>query len=113
MFQISLDLYQRDIIFFDNKEEFIKFAHDEEVFDEDLFEMTNLSEGRTVLTDKGYLMSFIKNTTNYGVVAHEIFHCIDIIFRQIWIELNDWSDEAYAYAIQYITDKFYNNINKT
>lgn len=45
-----------------------------------------------------------------GVVAHEIFHCIDFLFRRIEIRLSNKSDEAYAYAIGYLTEEFYKNI---
>jgi len=47
----------------------------------------------------------------HGVVAHEIFHVIEFLFRRIEIKLCNKSDEAYAYAIGYLTEKFYENMN--
>jgi len=48
-----------------------------------------------------------------GTIAHEIFHVVDMIFRHINISLTKDSDEAYAYLIGYITDKYYEAIANT
>lgn len=46
-----------------------------------------------------------------GVVAHEIFHAVEMIMRYLKMPLTTENDEAYAYLIGYITDEFYKHIN--
>lgn len=45
-----------------------------------------------------------------GVVAHEIFHAIMMIMNNLKMPLCFKNDEAYAYLIGYVTDKFYEKI---
>lgn len=44
---------------------------------------------------------------DFGLVQHEIFHCIEFILDSIGMKLTYSSDEAYAYLIQYLTEKIY------
>lgn len=45
-----------------------------------------------------------------GVVAHEIFHAVEMIMRYLKMPLSTENDEAYAYLIGYVTDEFYRNM---
>lgn len=64
-----------------------------------------LSSGQTIVR-----INHFENTPQmHGVLAHEIFHAIEFLFRRIEIVLCNKSDEAYAYAIGYLTEQFYKN----
>lgn len=43
----------------------------------------------------------------YGVLMHEIFHCVDLLMKTIGVKLTDDSNEAYAYLTGYITEQIY------
>lgn len=51
-----------------------------------------------------------KTRVEFGTLSHEIFHAVDMIFRTIGITLSEDSDEAYAYIIGYITEKFWEKL---
>lgn len=49
---------------------------------------------------------------DYGILAHEIFHAVDMVLRRMGITLSADSDEVYAYTIDYVTKEVYKAINK-
>lgn len=49
----------------------------------------------------------ISTPRSKGVLAHEIFHAVDMILRTMGFTLSRDSDEAYAYTIQYLTEQIY------
>ena len=51
------------------------------------------------------LIRFKDNIDNPGIVAHEAFHAIVYLFEKIGIEYSYESEEAYAYALEYLTNK--------
>ena len=51
------------------------------------------------------LIRFKDNIDNPGIVAHEAFHAIVYLFEKIGIEYAYESEEAYAYALEYLTNK--------
>jgi hypothetical protein len=56
-------------------------------------------------------MCFPQRASHYGVLVHEIFHCVDRALRDgSSIRLSDDSDEAYAYALQKITSTVLNKL---
>jgi hypothetical protein len=65
---------------------------------------------------QGFLVSF--NTDhpasyiNHGTIAHEVFHAAHGVLLSRGLELTDASDEAYAYLIDWMTDKVYELIKK-
>ncbi len=106
---VSLDIWDRDVIFFTwDYKKVIKFAKEEEFFDDELFDINpELSRGRTILTERWVVICWIKDKNDYWHVAHEIFHCVEFILDQVWIPCTRNSDEVYAYTIQYLTNCFY------
>lgn len=56
---------------------------------------STLRGGQTILR----LLCWHADPDDFGHLAHEIFHCVDMLFVKIGIELSRKSDEAYAYAI--------------
>lgn len=51
-----------------------------------------------------------KSVTDYGTLAHEIFHAVTFILTRIGMSLTNESDEAYAYLIGYLTKEIYKHI---
>lgn len=67
--------------------------------------------GRTVHLDGGQTMirmnGKVKTPEQFGTLAHEIFHAVDFIFTRLNMKLSRDSDEAFAYAIGYVTEQIY------
>lgn len=63
--------------------------------------------GRTVLLEGGgtvlRLKSFNGDPASMGTLAHEVFHAVTCLFDKIGICISQDSDEAAAYAIEYLT----------
>jgi len=58
--------------------------------------------GRTVMLEGGQTIIQLK-LYSQSVLAHEIFHSVCFLFDKIGISFSANSDEAYAYAIEYLT----------
>ncbi len=79
--------------------------------------INKLCSGRTIMFSTGQVLLWLKEkpTTVDGlaILSHEIFHCAFFILNRIGIEYSSESDEAYAYFIQHLTKKIYENIDIT
>ena len=66
---------------------------------------------RTLMLDTNQVILYLKekpkDINGYSLLAHEIFHCVDLVLRKVGISLSDDSDEIYAYCIQYLTKQIY------
>lgn len=62
--------------------------------------------GQTVIR----LKSMPSKPYEYGWLQHEIFHAVDFLFNRIGITLNESSNEAYAYMIEYLTKEVHKRI---
>lgn len=62
-----------------------------------------------VLNDTEDLMG---NTLDVGCIAHEAFHATKYIMDYVGMELNDASEEAYTYLLQWITNSSMEMIDK-
>lgn len=72
-------------------------------------------QGRTVMFSTNQtlirLLAIPKTPTEYGNLAHEIFHAVTFVMDRIGMTLKvEESDEAYAYLIDYLTKKIYERI---
>lgn len=58
------------------------------------------------------IIIWLSDAEDKGVVAHEFFHAT--LYKMYWtgMELHSETEEAFAYEIQYLTNQFYNQINK-
>lgn len=63
--------------------------------------------GRTTILLGGNTVLRTKNVPRRGsgVLAHEIFHAVELLMERIGMTLTEASDEAYAYLIQWLTDE--------
>lgn len=53
---------------------------------------------------------WLPNTKDTGVINHELLHASVDILNWAGIELNEETEEVYAYQLQYLTNQFYNHI---
>jgi hypothetical protein len=62
-------------------------------------------EGRPIII-------WLSDAEDKGVVAHEFFHAT--LYKMYWagMELHSETEEAFAYELQYLTNQFYNQVNK-
>lgn len=72
-------------------------------------------QGRAVLfsTNLSFLRlrKFPSTSYDHGVLAHEIFHVVTFLFDHIGMKLKiNSSDEAYAYAVGYLTEHIYEKL---
>lgn len=68
---------------------------------------SSTAAGATIVRFK----NFDKTAFGYGIVAHEIFHVVEMIFDRIGIKHHvKYSSEAYAYQIQYLIEQVYKEI---
>lgn len=47
---------------------------------------------------------------SHSTLAHEIFHAVDFIMRDIGMKLTEHSHEAYAYLVGYLTEQIYKRL---
>lgn len=90
---------------------------DELKTDPTIVEFAPTTLARTMMFTSGQMaMRFTQipsTSEELGAAAHEIFHCVEFLFRHINLPLTDSSSEAYAYMIGYITKKFYEKLYNT
>lgn len=68
---------------------------------------TDLSYDAVMFTHKNkYIMVFDKKYINYSVIAHEIVHTVNVIFKEHHLLLDVDNDEAQAYLTGWIMEKF-------
>jgi hypothetical protein len=58
------------------------------------------------------IIVWLSDAEDKGVVAHEFLHAT--LYKMYWagMELHSETEEAFAYELQYLTNQFYNQINK-
>ena len=60
---------------------------------------TSINGGTTIV--------WLPNTEDTSIVMHELLHATIDIMRRVGIPLNDDTEEAYTYELQYLTNQFY------
>lgn len=73
--------------------------------------------GRTVMLSGNRTVLQLKNITCpvkfHGIVNHEIFHAVEFLFDRIGIPHDpSTTSESYAYQIQHLTERFYEEYYK-
>lgn len=51
-----------------------------------------------------------KTCADYGSLAHEIFHAVDMVMLRVGMKLHPNSNEAYAYLTSYLTTEIYKKL---
>jgi len=118
IFKISYQVYPFDVLVCigSTMEEILKYLDSKYgiVLQEDDKVLLELNgEGKTLMLDSNQtilrLKKLNKTAESLGYLTHEVFHAVDMLFRKINIRLSEDSDEAYAYAIQYLVKEIYNS----
>lgn len=119
MFIVDCQIYPFDImVCFGDKSQMFKdlskYLSKEQIsdFKKETFKngcATMFTTGQTVL----WLYKKPENGFDLSLLAHEIFHCATLLLGRVGIPLTESSEEAYAYFIQFLTEKIYNELNIT
>lgn len=112
---IHIDIYNADILLhIGNNKQLLKYmrANGLASYIKDMKQLLGKNEqttlGRTMQLDNGQTIILFKRNPEPSLLAHEVFHAACMILNRIGITLSDESDEAYAYLIQFITQKICN-----
>lgn len=115
-FILSYHIYPFDIMFSfgeSDKKLFPKLRR-KGISEPELCEISGITRARAVVFKEGPSIIRMKNipktAEEFGFLQHEIFHAVYFLFTRIGITLGDQSDEAFAYAIQYLTEQVYKRI---
>lgn len=114
-FLIHWEIYPFDVMvsFGEKQEEVVKkIERSKYKLSEDEKEKLYMSgRGRTVMLEGGQTIMRL-DTKSPDVIAHEVFHAVAFLMARIKINLTYDSDEAFAYAIEFLTKKIYANLIK-
>lgn len=106
---IPIDVYGHDIVVsIGQTDEDLYEEIKERVSDKDFLKyITNQkSIATTHKTRTGLIIIRFKDDINDpGIVAHEAFHAVVYLFKKIGIQFCYESEEAYAYALEYLTNE--------
>jgi hypothetical protein len=58
------------------------------------------------------IIVWLSDAEDEGVVAHELLHATLHIMYWAGVEINPVTEEIVAYQLQYLTNQFYNQLNK-
>jgi hypothetical protein len=122
-FPVPLDIYQAGIWFVVSEDhrrsiKFVNYKYGLPNPSAPAFDETEFAHlvGKTFCHSLGWpiiwLPSFPKKPIEHAFVAHEIFHAVYDLLAKAGIRLSFDSDEAYAYLIGHITQKFYEKAKK-
>lgn len=112
-FDLMVSLGETDLQFTESLNKFnIKPENCNEV---ELFRLNgkNTLRGRTVMFSGGQIVIRLNfkprliNSSQMALLQHEIFHSVGFLMSEINTPLNESAHEAYAYLIQYLTEKIY------
>lgn len=124
VFIIKNEIYTFDVLVSigETNEQFVKTiskklpnsAVDELVEDPSIIQFGPTTQARTMMFETGQIVIRLRErprvSTDHGIIAHEIFHVAEFLFRHIKMPLTPESSEAYAYLIGFLTTKFYEKI---
>jgi hypothetical protein len=68
------------------------------------------------INEQGYRTSriiFDTSKISFGVIAHEIMHCVFFIMDFVDIDLCDNSEEAFTYLNEYLTEALHRELGST
>ena len=121
-FIVNYDLYPYDIaVSFGQTNEQIAKCLYKNFPKEDHKALENIINSKTIgkctMVPSGITVIRIKElprvSFDFGVLAHEIFHAVEFLMERIGMQYDiNFSSEAYAYAIQYLTEKIYKKLGK-
>lgn len=119
-FIISMDIYEFDIIVScgQSNSELLESLHDIEggkttIIDQFKYDIENPphADGYCAVIKSGSallrMMEYPTTAKDFGIMMHEVFHSISHPFRILGMKLSPNSEEAYAYAIGYVSTQIF------
>ena len=124
VFIIRNEIYPFDVLVSigETNEQFVKTisknlpisAVDELEQDPTILKFGPTTVARTMMFDTGQIVIRMSHKpesyVDHGIIAHEIFHVVEFLFRHLSMNLTPDSSEAYAYLIGFLTTKFYEKL---
>jgi len=106
---IPIDLYGHDIVVSigqidDDLYDLIKENISRKRFDKLLGNQTAIAT-TSKFKNGCIIIRFSKDIKDIGIVAHEAFHAIIFLFEKIGIQFSYQSEEAYAYALEFLVNQ--------
>lgn len=117
---IYCDVFDQDVMFHFGEVGLLR-KRLEELFEESIADdildyiKKNNTLGTTFTLPKGnliYMPHIPDSEYDYGVLAHEIFHVVFKLTKEIGIEYSSEGEETYAYLIQFLTTSVLNELHK-
>ncbi len=116
-FVINIPLYKTYIgVFIDCKHKDVKKWADRyavEITDKHFEDIADTA-GRCIYTDKVFTLLLTRKGRSdaefMGVIAHEMMHVTAILMEVVNIKLNEHTDEAYAYLMEYLVREATQNL---
>lgn len=83
--------------------------------DTEYIERERFDSGKTVFSTMDLTILWLEEYPEIGspILAHEVFHAVTFLMEEIGMPLNRQNNEAYAYAIEYLTKQINNNLYET
>lgn len=101
---IPIDIYIRDMYFIQCDRDVMKVRHDEK-FTGGIPDMPPEIKGAVFESKEDEISVIILWVEDLQDLAHEIFHCVDLVLGQAGLFLTPESVEAYTYLTGYIDSK--------
>jgi len=106
---IPLDVYGHDIVVSIGQSDDDLYEQIQENISRKQFDKHMANQKAIATTHKlktgAILIRFKDDIDNPGIVAHEAFHAIVFLFKKIGISFCYESEEAYTYALEYLTNE--------
>jgi hypothetical protein len=106
---IPLEVYGHDVVVSIGQTDKDLYEHIKENISKKDFKKHMAKQTAIATTHKlrtgGILIRFKDDIDNPGIVAHEAFHAIVFLFKKIGISFCYESEEAYTYALEYLTNE--------
>lgn len=106
---IPIEVYGHDIVVSIGQTDNDLYEHIKENISEKKFDKRFSNQKSIATTFKlktgCILIRFKDDIDNPGIVAHEAFHAVVFLFKKIGIQFCYESEEAYTYALEYLTNQ--------
>ncbi|MBL7766460.1 MAG: hypothetical protein JNJ58_10225 [Chitinophagaceae bacterium] len=120
MFIVNCEVYPFDVLVYfgeDGKplyKELKKYLSKSEIKN---LKNLDFKRGKTIMFDKGQTLLWLRkkpiSIQDIPVLNHEIFHCTCFILEKVGIPYSETTEEAYAYLIEFLSKKIYNQLEIT
>lgn len=116
---IRVDIYNRDVLVHTGNlkplRKYLRKFIGKETIREVMDMLSRSSLGKTVEIENSGLIVYIPKYSDTpkcrAVLVHELFHVSYMILKKAGIDCTDYSDEAYAYLLQFLTERAFTSLS--